>query len=123
MDDSYQVPIARLRALHAELIESLATVPSDANPVELDQARVGRLTRMDAIAQAEMTKATQARVHTQLRRVVAALERVKSGTYGRCCQCREAIDPARLDGDPATPFCLTCLEDMAETRARGTRRD
>jgi DnaK suppressor protein len=43
-----------------------------------------------------------------LAEVVAALDRVEQGTYGRCVRCGKEISPARLEAMPATPLCITC---------------
>lgn len=44
----------------------------------------------------------------EIRQILAALDRIRSGDYGFCTKCGEAIAPARLDLLPATPFCATC---------------
>lgn len=44
----------------------------------------------------------------ELRRIDAALERIKAGTYGICAACGERISDARLDLLPAAPLCKTC---------------
>ena len=37
-----------------------------------------------------------------------ALERIKLGTYGRCAECGDAIDAARLSEEPHVQLCLGC---------------
>lgn len=44
----------------------------------------------------------------EVKRIDAALERVRAGTYGTCESCGEPISPARLDLLPDTPFCKNC---------------
>lgn len=44
----------------------------------------------------------------EIRRIMAALQRARSGTYGTCVQCDMKISEERLDVLPATPFCKTC---------------
>src|SRR5690348_2973053 len=44
-----------------------------------------------------------------LHQVDQALERMDSGTYGRCLVCHDAIEPERLAADPLTCFCLDHL--------------
>ena len=44
-----------------------------------------------------------------LQQVDQALERMDSGTYGRCQVCHDAIEPERLSADPLTCFCLDHL--------------
>jgi DnaK suppressor protein len=112
---------AKLRAMRQEMSDSLSRESDAADIVELDQARVGRLTRMDAMAQREMALATQARMQTELRRVDAAIARIDNGTFGRCCRCREPIDINRLASDPAAPFCLDCTDEIAEEREDSRR--
>ena len=92
---------ATLEALNDGLEDAKASV-------ELDQTKVGRLSRMDAIQSAEMTKATSARRQAEVRAIDAALKRLEEGDYGACSRCGEEIAPARLRHDPAAAFCLNC---------------
>jgi RNA polymerase-binding transcription factor DksA len=41
-----------------------------------------------------------------LAETMAALERIRNGTYGRCVECGREIPTDRLDAVPYTPFCL-----------------
>lgn len=75
----------------------------------LDQQSVGRLSRMDAMQQQQMARATAARRDAEARRIRAALARLADGDYGYCTDCGEKIDPARLERDPAVPKCLDCM--------------
>lgn len=49
-------------------------------------------------------------VDAQISDVSSALERLESGTYGRCEMCGREIDEDRLRARPATRFCV---EDQA----------
>ena len=44
----------------------------------------------------------------RLEQVLAALQSIDDGTYGKCIKCGKEIDPRRLDADPAA---LLCIED------------
>jgi RNA polymerase-binding transcription factor DksA len=44
----------------------------------------------------------------EIRRIMAALNRIKAGEYGTCVTCGAQISEERLDVLPATPFCKTC---------------
>lgn len=44
----------------------------------------------------------------ELRRIDAALARLRDGTYGLCQKCGDPISEARLDLLPAAPFCKVC---------------
>ncbi len=104
-DDSVR---RRLREQRVRLVE-LATASEDARrPVELDQSRVGRLSRMDALQTQAMSVETDRRRQVELKRIEAALERLASGDYGYCMHCGEPIAPRRLDLDPTTPICIDC---------------
>lgn len=94
-----------------EQLLALADTRRDAqSTVELDQTRTGRLSRMDALQGQAMARANQQRVEVQLRRIEAALRRCDDGSYGDCLNCDEPIDPRRLEVDPATPLCITCMQ-------------
>ncbi|WP_236687770.1 TraR/DksA family transcriptional regulator [Jannaschia aquimarina] len=99
---------ARLLAERAYLLAASGTTASGRRPVELDQQAVGRLSRMDAIRDQAMATGTEARRRARLAEVDRALDRLETGTFGRCQDCEEPIAPARLDLDPCTRLCVDC---------------
>jgi len=78
--------------------------------VELDQSRVGRLSRMDALQGQAMSQATQQRRAEELLRIKAALKRIDEGEYGYCLECGEEIAEGRLKIKPAVAKCIACAE-------------
>ena len=80
-------------------------------PVELDQARVGRLSRMDAMQQQAMSQAVARLAELERQRIQAALNRMKSGDYGYCVICDEDIAKGRLEFDPSILTCISCAKD------------
>ena len=98
----------RLRARRRELRELTASHHDEARPAELDQARVGRLSRMDALQAQEMAAATERRRELELERIDAALQRIASGDFGFCVLCGDDIGLERLEFDPTTPLCIAC---------------
>jgi DnaK suppressor protein len=81
-----------------------------ARPVALSEP-IGRLTRMDAIQQQEMTKANRSGYERKLNLVLAALRLIREEEYGTCRSCEEPIGYPRLKARPEAPFCLSCQED------------
>ena len=73
---------ARLRARRAELAEAAAAHEDDRRPVQLDQTRIGRLSRMDALQEQAMAIELERRREVELARIDAALERLAEGEYG-----------------------------------------
>ncbi len=109
MDDE---DIAALRGRLLERRAALAGVAESAKdasrPVELDQARVGRLSRMDAMQHQEMARESDRRRERELQRIGTALARMNSGDYGYCLACDDPIGIERLRVDPAATQCLPC---------------
>ena len=66
----------RLLQLKAELEAIVASGDESAAVVELDQTKVGRLSRMDAMQAQAMAKASAVRREQMLRRIDAALVRL-----------------------------------------------
>lgn len=97
-----------LLALRDELLAIDANGEDAAGVVELDQSRVGRLSRMDAMQGQAMSAETQRRRQLQLRLIETALVRIEQDEYGWCQECGEAIDIKRLEFDPAAPLCIAC---------------
>ena len=101
----YRQKLVSLQAALQQVDESSKEASST---VELDQTRVGRLSRMDALQGQAMSKATRQRREVELQRIGAALGRIESGDYGYCLECDEEIALARLEIDPAAPLCISC---------------
>jgi RNA polymerase-binding transcription factor DksA len=51
-----------------------------------------------------------------LARIDAALERIRSGSFGICGSCNLDIGIDYLEKDPATPFCRSCFEELLDQR-------
>ncbi|QYZ64627.1 MAG: conjugal transfer protein TraR [Gammaproteobacteria bacterium (ex Lamellibrachia satsuma)] len=100
----------QLLLLRSELQELEETFKETNKPLELDQARVGRLSRMDAMQAQQMALESSRRRQSQLLKVEGALRRIKSGEYGYCFVCGEEIGIRRLSVDPANTRCMECAE-------------
>ena len=98
----------RLLQLRNELNAIAANSDDSAAVVELDQSKVGRLSRMDAIQAQAMAKASVERREAMLRDIEAALKRIDDSSYGLCQDCNEVIDPRRLEIDPTVLRCIDC---------------
>lgn len=97
-----------LLQLQAELLELEDTSRQAARTVELDQASIGRLSRMDALQAQQMAKESVRRRQIMLSRIEGALQRLASDEYGFCFECGEAINPRRLAVDPTSTLCIDC---------------
>ncbi len=91
-----------------ELLATKDAAEESTQPVTLDQASVGRLSRMDAMQAQAMAVESQRRREVQLQRIQSALGRIDRDDYGLCIACEEEIDIRRLETDPAAPLCIDC---------------
>lgn len=107
----------RLEAELEQMRDALVQAAVSADTVPLDQSSVGRLSRMDALQQQAMAQDGQERLAVRVRRIEAALDRVRANTFGDCCQCGTRIETGRLRLDATTVFCADCQEDR-ETHRR-----
>lgn len=113
--------IARLPARRADTAAVIQGLGQHDRPVELDQTVQGRLSRIDAITQQQMARASKAHLQAELERIDAALARAARGRYGVCCRCAEPIEPARLQAEPTVAFCIDCLDVIADEKRRQPR--
>ena len=97
-----------LLALKQTLLEAQETGDQAEQTVELDQTRVGRLSRMDAMQAQAMSKETGRRRRQKLIQIEAALRRIDENDYGICQECGEEIATARLEFDPTMLLCIEC---------------
>jgi DnaK suppressor protein len=101
--------------IRVELERSLARLESSmkssrraSRPVKLDQTAVGRLSRIDAIQNQEMSKGLQERGQAKSAQLREALRRLDDGTFGECEGCDGPIEFARLLVFPETRVCASC---------------
>jgi len=104
---------SELQQLHA----ALALIDQSSQPVELDQNKVGRLSRMDAMQGQALAQAGEQRQKQRLLEVQCALTRISSTgfgstEYGRCNECDQWIAEGRLLIDPAAEYCVTCAAEL-----------
>jgi DnaK suppressor protein len=100
--------LERLHQLRTEIMAAAVTGGDSAQIVELDQSRVGRLSRMDAMQAQAMAQASGQRRERMLRKITAAIARIESDSYGECQSCDEPISRKRLEFDPTALLCIDC---------------
>lgn len=111
MDEEDIVQIRqKLLRLRSELQELEKASKEATGPVELDQTRVGRVSRIDAMQLQQMAVESDRRRQHQLLQIESALRRMDTGVYGQCSLCEEEIDPRRLAIDPTNTRCINCAD-------------
>ncbi len=100
----------KLIRLRNDLLEIEKTGNEAAETVELDQSRVGRLSRMDAMQAQAMSIESNRRRDIKIQRINAALRRIENDEFGFCLKCEEEINPKRLEADPSAPLCIDCAK-------------
>lgn len=98
---------AELRRLEKELEASIERSADEAAPVDLETP-IGRLSRIDAIAQREISQAGRRQQAQQLGQVRAALVAIDDEEFGLCRMCDDPIGFRRLRARPFTTICLRC---------------
>ncbi|VAV88225.1 hypothetical protein MNBD_ALPHA02-1713 [hydrothermal vent metagenome] len=86
----------------------IALAGDESNAVELDQSKLGRLSRMDALQKQAMSQEVLRRRQIELMRINAALIRIEEGEFGYCITCGEEIECQRLALNPSLPQCGKC---------------
>ncbi len=109
-DDVIEQFRQKLITLRSELKEMEATHKQAGETVELDQTRVGRISRMDAMQVQQMALESERRRQQQMLAIEGALLRIASGEYGYCFACGEQIVAERLEANPACTRCVGCAE-------------
>lgn len=99
---------AELEAALRKLRRSMRVSDQAVKPVELDQAAVGRLSRMDSIQSQSMARSLHERERVKLALIQEALRRLDEGSYGICTECGVEIPFGRLAIFPETPTCQSC---------------
>ena len=107
--------LVELAATEEELARLRSIVT--ATETQSEHAGLGNHMADDATDLFEQEKNVTLLHHTEhrLEKVNAALHRVEQGTYGRCENCGEAIDHARLESLPSAELCLRCKARQERT--------
>ena len=106
---------AQLDELRAELEKelkrlerSMKVTEAASKPVRLDQASVGRLSRMNELQNQQMSAGLHEREEIRHLAIIDALSRMEKGTFGRCSKCGADIAYGRLMVFPEARTCAAC---------------
>jgi len=102
----------------AELEDLKASTQESAKPVELDQTRLGRLSRMDAMQGQAMAKAAEERRGARVHALQKALQKIEAGEFGWCEECGKGIAKPRLLANPAVGLCIDCASQLESSPPR-----
>jgi len=105
--EKHKIKLLQLRS-ELEMLEK--SFKESNETVVLDQTRMGRLSRMDAMQAQQMALESDRRRQQQLLKIEGALHRIETDDYGYCFICDEEIDIRRLAADPTSTRCLECVE-------------
>jgi DnaK suppressor protein len=97
-----------LRRQLERLERSMRATDRSAEPVELDQTAVGRLSRIDSLQSQGMARNLQERERIKLAHIHGALNRIEDASYGLCVECGNEMPFGRLYVVPETPTCAGC---------------
>ena len=118
MSDADELTALQRAELRADLIDletilsqQLGQLEASAQAVDLDTP-IGRLSRMDALAQQHVAKAGKDATRVRLAQVRAALRRMEEGTYGYCLRTEEPIGFARLKVRPEATLSLAGQREL-----------
>lgn len=104
-----------LLSLRTEMEEQIRSSSVSCQIVDLDQP-IGRLSRMDALQQQALAKASSDGFKKRLQLIESALQAFRQERYGECRRCEEPIAYRRLKVHPESPFCLDCQTQTERTR-------
>jgi DnaK suppressor protein len=78
-------------------------------PIAPDKA-IGRLTRMDAIANKSVMDSSLNKAENRLNKLRHALSKVDSPDFGICIECGNVIPTGRILIIPESQHCVNCAE-------------
>ena len=95
-----------------EIDLSLSQV-GETETVDLDQSRMGRLSRVDAIFRQEMALQQRENMKNRKGDLQQALFQLKrnSDSFGFCIDCEDLISIPRLVANPSAKRCIECQTD------------
>lgn len=103
-----------LRERKIELEQELALLYADGDnePQGLDAADLASTAIYE-----NLKSSLQSTELEEYKKIIKALEMIKSGTYGKCTDCAEPIQERRLKSYPNAARCLVCQEIAEESQS------
>lgn len=98
----------RLIELAHELDALISQSKQSAKPVTLDQSKVGRLSRMDAMQGQALAVAGLNKLVAQRSEIKQKLRMLNSTEFGFCDECDELIPFKRIFLNPLANYCVNC---------------
>ena len=98
---------AKLSEKLAQLEERLAHVKKDMSKSHSADSTEQAVERENDEVLGGIGQETQSAIED----IHAALAKISEGTYGKCSNCGEAINPQRLKALPETGHCVACAGD------------
>jgi RNA polymerase-binding transcription factor DksA len=107
---SYEVVTNRLNADYHRLSEQLDALKASAPQEDRREGSPFGKREEEATETADLENrlALEKRVLDQMAEVEYALSKIEKGTFGKCENCGQVIDPARLEILPYAKLCVTC---------------
>lgn len=111
-----ELPQERLDALRARLLEQRQEIMNlynqdvRAGQESTDEPTEDIVDRANNSYNRELMFSISDTERLMLLQIEDALNRINAGTYGRCTNCGNAINPLRLDAVPWARFCIDCQE-------------
>tara|TARA_R110000772_G_scaffold15324_12_gene44661 strand:+ start:1664 stop:2020 length:357 start_codon:yes stop_codon:yes gene_type:complete len=97
-----------------ELEQQIVLAKPGTDTVALDQSKVGRLSRMDALQQQQMADSTLQQAKRRLTLLHRALLKIDTDEYGLCGLCGDEIGFSRLEVRPEAQLCLRCQHQQEQ---------
>ncbi len=84
-----------------------AAQPAD-HAADVGGTKTEQVDDAEMVFEAERNHAVADNAQMMLAQVQAALDRLESGTYGKCVNCGRDINPRRLEALPYATLCIDC---------------
>ena len=94
-----------------ELQKQIDTLQEKTSPIAPD-CSLGRLTRMEAMVEQEVSQKILDESKLRLTRLQNALSRIDKPMFGICIECEEEIGIERMKIRPESVRCVACASDL-----------
>lgn len=109
-----------VEAQRTRLEEMLADLDGSTKTLQREHGDTGELSHYDqhpadsatGLSDADREEAVLEVVDRQRQAVVAALDRITKGTYGRCVDCGSELPEERLEARPEAARCVSCQQKL-----------
>ncbi len=101
-----------------QMLKATTVSTEEQSGINLDEMNADEIEVATCLETARSASIVSENLYQELRQAEAALQRLRSGTYGICQICEEPMSQKRLNAVPHATLCIDCQGEAERGRGR-----